>query len=149
MHTPVTRCVICDQVLAEPSEPCPACSPPLGAEVEGAFSDPGLMRISPDLFLRFPEMKPIRNPVGLATVSGCGVVAWGARDYDEASTTFVKTTFLIIALVPVLALASYRVARAGRGWFFVGQVPLSLTARILNVVSASCIAGLLASWLWQ
>jgi hypothetical protein len=89
-------------------------------------------------------MTPIRQPVQLVTISGCGVVAWGERDYDEQSATFVKTTFLVLLLVPVLALASYRVARAGRGWFFFGRVPLSATARLFNVLALSALAAVLA-----
>lgn len=101
------------------------------------------MRLSPELWNCFPEMTPIKQPVQLTTISGCGVIALGERDYDEQSTTFVKTTYLVLLLVPVLALASYRVARAGRGWFFIGRVPLSAGARLVNILVLSALAAVL------
>src|SRR5436190_20370320 len=85
------------------------------------------------LFERFPEMKPINSPPSLSTINGLGLMAYGGRDHDPETGTYVKTHCLVILFIPILALGAYRVADApGGGWYFLGKVPPSGVARLRN-----------------
>jgi hypothetical protein len=101
-----------------------------------------------DLFERFPEMKPITKPPTLQTVNGVGTTAYGSRDYDPETGTYVKTVWITLLFVPVLPLGAYRVADApGGGWYFLGKVPVSGPAKAWGwglVVSALSVAGYFA-----
>src|SRR5947199_280923 len=78
-------------------------------------------------------MRPIRSAPALGSVNGIGLLAYGARDYDEETRTYVKTQCFCVLFVPVLAIGAYRVADAeGGGWYFLGKVPLSTLARLWN-----------------
>jgi hypothetical protein len=92
---------------------------------------------------RFPDMKPIRSPPSLWTVYGFGTMAYGARDHDPETGTYVKTVYLTALFVPVLALGAYRVANALEGgWYFLGKVRISGPARLWNsVLLASVLVG--------
>src|SRR5262245_35537721 len=98
---------------------------------------------------RFPEMKPINSPPSLWTVNGIGTMAYGARDYDPMTHTYVKTQCLCLVFIPVLALGAYRVADAPEGgWYFLGKVPLSRLARFWNFLLLGLIAGGIGLFFW-
>lgn len=85
---------------------------------------------------RFPEMKAISGPPTLYMLNLCGTTVYGARDGDRETQTCVVTIALVILLVPVAFLGAYRVRRSsGKGWFFLGRVPLSRRARLFNQLS--------------
>jgi hypothetical protein len=99
---------------------------------------------------RFPEMKPINGPPSLSTINGLGLMAYGARDHDPETSTYVKTHCLVILFIQILALGAYRVADApGGGWYFLGKVPLSGLARFWNwlVLGGAACGIALALWL--
>jgi tetratricopeptide (TPR) repeat protein len=92
---------------------------------------------------RFPEMQPIEGPPGLSRIAGTGCMMLGSRGHDPASGTCVKTLFLTVFFLPVLALRAYRVADApADGWTFLGRVPLSWFARLWNLLlpGTACVA---------
>ena len=78
-------------------------------------------------------MQPITKPPSLGSVNGIGTFAYGHRDDDPESGTYVLTQVFGILFVPLIALGAYRVANApGGGWYFLGRVPLSGLARNWN-----------------
>ncbi len=93
-----------------------------------------------ELARRFPDMKPISSPPGLATINGIGTTVVGRRDHDEETGTYVKTLVFCVLFVPIFTLSAYRVADAQRGWYFLGKVPLSRFARVWNLLVALAIA---------
>jgi hypothetical protein len=91
---------------------------------------------------KYPEMKPVTKPPGMATVNGIGTMLYGSRDFDPESGTYVKTHCATLLYIPVLVLGAYRVADAPQGWYFLGKVPLSVLARGWNwLVLASIFLG--------
>ncbi len=83
-----------------------------------------------EFFERFPEMQPITSPPGLSTINGFGTTAYGARDHDPDTGTYVKTVWFVALFIPVFPLGAYRVADApSGGWYFLGKVPVSGQAK--------------------
>jgi thioredoxin-like negative regulator of GroEL len=83
---------------------------------------------------KYPDLKPITAPPSLYTVNGLGCTVYGGRDFDEETSTYVKTHCLSFLHVPLVNLAAYRVADAPNGgWYFLGRVPLTTAARLWNV----------------
>ena len=72
---------------------------------------------------RFPDLQPGKKPSGLGSVNGIGTTLIGNRDYDGEAGTYV-VTHAVSLLVPIFALAAYRVANSENGWFCLGRVPL-------------------------
>jgi hypothetical protein len=103
-----------------------------------------------ELFERFPEMKPISRLPTLHTINGIGAMAYGRRDYDPETGTYVLTQWFTIVFVPIIPIAAYRVADAPRGgWYFLGRVPVSGVAKgwtACLVLVAACLGGFFA---WQ
>jgi hypothetical protein len=102
-----------------------------------------------DLFERFPEMKPVDKAPTLQTVNGIGTTAYGRRDLDPETGTYVLTQWFTILYIPLIPIASYRVANApGGGWYFLGRVPISGIAKAwpacLVLVIAAVVGGI--SW---
>jgi hypothetical protein len=98
---------------------------------------------------RFPEMKPISSPPSLSTVNGMGLMAYGSRDHDPLTNTYVKTHCLCLLFFPIVALGAYRVADApGGGWYFLGKVPLSRLARFWNCLILGGIACGIGLFFW-
>ena len=90
--------------------------------------------ISDQLRIKFPNLKPIKRTPTLYRMNGCGVSVYGKRDYDAETQTYVKTYAVCFLMVPILALAAYRVVDArGGGWYFLGKEPLSNFARSWNM----------------
>jgi hypothetical protein len=87
-----------------------------------------------ELQMRFPELRPLKAVPLLFNLLGCGLLLYGARDEDAETSTAVKTRYLCLFGIPLLALGSYRVARTPRGLLFVGREPSSAAAVWLNVV---------------
>jgi hypothetical protein len=99
---------------------------------------------------RFPEMRPISAPPSLSTVNGIGTMAYGRRDYDPETYTYVKTRYFTLLYIPVLALGAYRVADAPNGgWYFLGKVPLSPAARFWNYFLLICVLGGVGFGIWH
>lgn len=92
-----------------------------------------------DLFLRFPDLRPIEKPPSLGTFNGFGFSVYGRRDTDLETGTYVKTWCVCALFVPILALQAFRVADAQKGWYFLGRVPLSGLAKSWNLLVA-CLA---------
>lgn len=87
-----------------------------------------------DLREKFPDMRPTRTPPSLDRVAGCGSVLLGSRSHDPETNTSIKTLFMTVLFLPIVALKAYRVApREHGGWYFLGRVPLSGLARGWNV----------------
>src|SRR5437660_963105 len=83
-----------------------------------------------ELYERFPDMQPISSPPSLTTINGIGLMLYGHRDFDEATRTYVKTLWFTLLFIPIFPAGAYRVADAPNGgWFFLGKVPTSGTAR--------------------
>ncbi len=102
------------------------------------------------LELRFPDMRPIRQHPVLFTVNGIGTAMYGARGQDMETGTYVKTWCVCFVFVPVLALASFRVAPAGdRGWYFLGKVPLSRLAKAWNLCVLLGILAVVGGTFWK
>lgn len=97
---------------------------------------------------KFPDMKPVNSPPSLWTVNGIGLTIYGARDFDQETGTYVKTHFLAVVFVPLLALGAYRVADAPQGWYFIGRVPLSMLAKLWNLTLVLGIAVTIGLVLW-
>jgi hypothetical protein len=98
---------------------------------------------------RFPEMRPIRNPPSLNTVNGIGTMAYGRRDYDAETHTYVTTQYLTLVFIPILAFGAYRVADAPNGgWYFLGKVPLSGFARAWNYCALFLLVGGVGLGFW-
>src|SRR5262249_32810670 len=86
---------------------------------------------------RFPDMQPMRSMPTLQTVNGCGLGIYGRRDIDAETNTYVKTHGIVLLLVPLFNLGSYRVMDApGGGWYFLGRERLSSLAKAWNAVAA-------------
>ena len=88
---------------------------------------------------KFPLMTPVKSPPPLFKLNGCGVGLYGRRDVDPQTGADVATWCLSLAFIPCFALRAYRVAKAQRGWYFLGQEPLSILAKVWNAMVVSAI----------
>ena len=59
-------------------------------------------------------MTPIAEAPSLRTINGIGTTAYGSRDRDPETKTYVKTVWLTILFLPIVPLGAYRVAGAAR-----------------------------------
>ncbi|HBP19057.1 MAG TPA: hypothetical protein DEA08_14885 [Planctomycetes bacterium] len=74
------------------------------------------------------------RPPALFTLNGVGTTLYGARDH-RPDASYVRTYFLVVLFIPVLALKAYRVVDApGGGWFFVGRERLSGICKGFNAL---------------
>lgn len=97
-----------------------------------------------DIFARFPDMKPVTKPPALFTVNGIGTMAYGRRDFDPSTGTYVVTHWFTVLFLPVIALGAYRVADAETGgWYFIGKVPTSGLVRGWTFSLLVLLAGLI------
>ena len=72
-----------------------------------------------DLQELFPDMRPIQKAPSIGGVNGFGTALYGSRDKCDKTGTEVKTLWLSALYIPLLSIASYRVANApGGGWYF-------------------------------
>jgi len=75
---------------------------------------------------------------------------YGRKDANPADVSYVKTLFLTLVFVPILAISSYRVIDApGGGWYFVGKTRLSAFARNWNYLVLLVCAAFAAELAWQ
>src|SRR5438045_2861442 len=84
-------------------------------------------------------MTPIKSPPKMFRVNGCGVALYGKRDMDAETGAYVATWCLSLLFIPIFAFRAYRVARAQRGWYFLGREPLSGLAKLWNLSLISAI----------
>jgi hypothetical protein len=61
-----------------------------------------------DLQAKFPELQPIRGVPLLFNIFGCGLMFYGGHEEDLEYHTVVKTRYLCIVFIPLMALGSYR-----------------------------------------
>ncbi len=87
----------------------------------------------PELAALFPQMKPVKSPPPLMRLNGFGTGMYGHRDHHAPTKTYVSTLCISALFVPVFCLKAYRVAKAQRGWYFIGREPLSSLARWWNI----------------
>ncbi len=97
---------------------------------------------------KFPDMTPVSGPPALTTVNGIGFSAYGRRDFDAETGTYVKTQCFCILFIPLFAVKAYRVADAPAGWYFLGRVPLSALAKAWNLVFPLLLAVGIGIGLW-
>ena len=90
------------------------------------------MDLMTHLQMKYPEMTPVTTPPSLHMFNGIGTTAYGQRDYDSETGTYVKTVCFAILYIPIFATGAYRVADAAQGWYFLGKVPLSAAAKAWN-----------------
>lgn len=86
-----------------------------------------------DLQKKFPNMTPVGSSPTMFQINGCGFALYGRRDVDEETGAYVATWCVSFLFVPLIALRAYRVARAERGWYFLGREPLSQFAKVWNL----------------
>jgi hypothetical protein len=99
---------------------------------------------------RFPDLQPGKRPGNLGTVNGFGTRLVGQRDFDPETSTYVATHVFVALLIPIWAIAAYRVANApGGGWYCLGRVPLSRFARAWNVFLVVAILGGIGGIWWN
>jgi tetratricopeptide (TPR) repeat protein len=87
-----------------------------------------------DLQAKFPELRPVSGVPLLFNIFGCGLIFYGGREEDPDYHTVVKTRYLCVVGIPLLALGSYRMGLSDRGWMILGREPISTTSRWLNIV---------------
>lgn len=86
---------------------------------------------------KFPQMKKIKSTPGLFTFNGFGTSMSGKRDYDQETSTYVKSHVITALFVPICTLGSYRVTDVNEGgWHFLGKVPVSGFAKGFNMIIA-------------
>ncbi len=99
--------------------------------------------------VRFPGMRPLQAMPALGTIYGCGLSLYGARDHDPDTFTYVKTRYLTLLYVPVLALSAYRAAEVTQGLFLLGRVPLSAAAKWWNRLVLVALLGVSGFLAWD
>ncbi|MEZ6190717.1 MAG: hypothetical protein R3C45_05430 [Phycisphaerales bacterium] len=97
---------------------------------------------------RFPDFQPITSMPWLTRINGCGFALHGRRDYDEETTTYLKTWCFTLLFVPLLGLRAYRVADADVGWYILGREPLSATVKAWNFLVLIALVGGLGFGAW-
>jgi hypothetical protein len=103
-----------------------------------------------ELFERFPEMRPIHKPPSLFTLNGCGTRAYGRRDHDPETGTYVLTHWFTLLYIPIIPLGAYRVANAANGgWYFLGRVPVSGAAKGWTACLLLIAAGVAGWFAWD
>jgi tetratricopeptide (TPR) repeat protein len=85
-----------------------------------------------DLNAKFPDLRPIRSVPPVFELFGCGLLLYGQRDEDEETGSFVRTHYVCLLYVPLLALGAYRMVPADQGWYILGREPLSAGERVLT-----------------
>ena len=89
------------------------------------------------LRLKFPNLRPIADPPKLILMNGFGLAVYGKRDYDQETSTYIKTRCICALFIPIFCINAYRVVDAGgRKWYFLGTEPLSAFARSWNAAMA-------------
>lgn len=97
---------------------------------------------------RYPGIRKSGTPA-LWRINGVGTTMMGRHEPDPQSKAYIKTQVFTVLFVPVFALASYVVADAQRGWYFLGRVPMRPGLRLWNKVLAGTLAALIlggAGW---
>ena len=87
-----------------------------------------------DLSAKFPELQPINGVPLLGNIMGCGLILYGGRDPDPDYGTVVRTRYLCVLGIPLLALGAYRMGLTDDGWMILGREPISTPSVWLNIV---------------
>ncbi len=103
-----------------------------------------------DFFERFPDMKPVTAAPSMQTINGIGTSAYGSRDFDPETGTYVKTLWVTVVFIPIVPLAAYRVADAPNGgWYFLGKVPVSGAAKSWALFLLLAVLGVSGYFWWD
>ena len=103
-----------------------------------------------DIFEHFPEMTPIQKAPSLRTINGIGTTAYGRRDADPETGTYVTTVWFALVFIPFVPLGAYRVANApGGGQYFIGKVPVSGAAKAWSLFLCLAVAAVAGSFVWH
>ena len=103
-----------------------------------------------DLSEKFPEMQPVKSAPSLFTLNGVGLGMAGRRDFDNETQTYLKSLCFVILFIPIFCFRTYRVTDSpGRGWYFIGREPLSMFAKVWNLLFLSSIGALIAIAVWN
>lgn len=99
---------------------------------------------------KFPDLEVGKRPSSLNSVYGFGTTLFGRRDADAETGTYVTNHCFTALFIPLFALASYRVARAeGGGWYVLGRVPTTGRAKIWNLAIVLLIFGAAGGIWWS
>ncbi len=71
-------------------------------------------------------VEPLQRKPVLTTVNGIGATVYGKSEFNSDDLTYIKSHFLTFLFAPLYPLAEYLVvdAGSGRGWHFLGKLPL-------------------------
>jgi hypothetical protein len=89
-------------------------------------------------------LKPVEQAPSLFTFNGIGFRLYGATDDDSQTRSYVSTLYFVVLYVPIFPIARYRVIPAGRGYRFLGQLPLTRGNYWISGTSALTALGLFA-----
>jgi hypothetical protein len=88
-----------------------------------------------DIRTKFPSLRPITKAPGMRLINGCGTRVVGRRDMDAETQSYVTTLCFCLLFIPIFAIRAYRVVASPRGgWYFLGIEPLSVFARVWNLI---------------
>ena len=95
-------------------------------------------------------MKPVTAAPSMQTINGIGTSAYGSRDFDPETGTYVKTLWVTVVFIPIVPLAAYRVADAPNGgWYFLGKVPVSGAAKSWALFLLLAVLGVSGYFWWD
>jgi len=78
----------------------------------------------------FGALRPIRSAPSLRTVNGMGFGVYGRSDYDPETNSYVTTHCFCMMFIPIFPVGRYRVTADGKGYRFLGGLPLTSWNRV-------------------
>lgn len=90
-------------------------------------------------------LTPLKRSPMLSTLNGIGAKVYGSSE-QESDGTYIKSHYLVFAFIPLVPLSQYLVLDApdGKGWHFIGKVPLNAFHYVWRrIMSLSALAALL------
>lgn len=93
--------------------------------------------------------RPAPKPPLLVSLNGIGLRMVGQRAFERETASYIKTRFVTLVFVPVLALDAWRVQDADGGWYFVARERLSRFDRNLNALVLLGVALVLGTAAWR
>jgi len=70
------------------------------------------------------ELTPVSSAPSLWTLNGFGFALYGNSDQDTETGSYVTTHYFVALFIPLFPLARYRVVNSGKGYRFLGKLPL-------------------------
>lgn len=119
-----------------------------GADTLGG-SDAAGEETMDDLSMRFPDVDPRRQSPILFRINGFGFGLYGRRSHDPETGTYVKRHCFCALWIPLIPIASYRVADADRGWYVLGRLQLSPLERAVRGAVALAAVALVGTLAWS